>query len=321
MDPQHIRYFLAVFDHGSINAASDAVSVAQPTISQAIRSLERDLRTALFYRMGRGMVPTSAGYVLVGPARRILRDLATAAGSAPGADGQLRGRVDLRAHPGVIGGILPRLVAEYHRRHPHVQVTVSAMYDDTDGVGLLNDALCELVVTYLPLPAENAIRVDRAAGGLATLELGTQIYDLALPPDRDAPRTGELSWDELDEAMVVAPRGAMHIQRMFEAMSPRQQERRPAVVLQNREARLAFTLAGVAPTWIERSMRQWALERGAGLRTMEPELYTAFGLVYQDETLSPGARAFVDLAHETTGWADQPAGANVDRNAAEAGVS
>ncbi|WP_155892983.1 helix-turn-helix domain-containing protein, partial [Intrasporangium chromatireducens] len=52
-----MRYFLTVVDHGSVNATANALGVAQPTISQALRSLERELRTRLFHLIGRGTVP------------------------------------------------------------------------------------------------------------------------------------------------------------------------------------------------------------------------------------------------------------------------
>ncbi|WP_017936450.1 LysR family transcriptional regulator [Nocardioides sp. Iso805N] len=324
MDPQHIRYFLAVADHGSINAAASALGIAQPTISQALRLLERDLKTPLFYRIGRGMVPTSAGHALVGPARTILRDMATAAGSIPDADGQLRGRVDLRSHPALSSGILPRLVAAFRLRHPHVRVTLDVMYDDAEATSLLRDAVCEIVVGHLPVAGAGHETAEAAAPtALTTLELGTQIYDLALPPG-EGPNEDDMSWDDLDAAMVVVPHGNLHAQRMFEAMSPHQQARRPAVVVQNREARLAFALAGVGPTWIERTERERALSHGARVRTMVPALPAPYGLVYDAESLSPAARAFVAMAVELVGdEASQsaPAAAIVAKNASEAGES
>ncbi|MEX0428418.1 LysR family transcriptional regulator [Nocardioides sp. DS6] len=327
MDPQHVRYFLAVIDHGSINSAANAVGVAQPTISQAMRSLERELKTPLFHRIGRGMVPTSAGHALVGPARTILRDIATAAGSVPDAEGHLRGRVDIRAHPAVSTGMLPRAVAEFHRRHPKVRVTIGTMYDESRVASLLRNAVCEIVVIHLPLDDDPD---DTAEPGLETLELGTQVYRVALPPDEDSPTEGTLRWDELDSPMVVVPQGTSHASRIFRAMSPRQQARPPAVVLQNREARLAFALAGVGPTWIEQSMTQVALERGGRVRTMEPPLPAPYGMVFEPDRLSPAAAAFVEVCRELVGQSSAgagsgagggPSGQSAATNASPAGES
>ncbi|MEP9385062.1 LysR family transcriptional regulator [Nocardioides sp. KR10-350] len=329
MDPQHLRYYLAVIDHGSINAAANAVGVAQPTISQAMRSLERELKTPLFHRIGRGMVPTSAGHALVSPARKVLRDIATAAGSVPDAEGHLRGRVDVRAHPAVSTGLLPRLVAEFHRRHPKVRVTIGTMYDESRVASLLRNAVCEIVVTHLPLGAGGEREHAADERELDVLELGTQVYAIALPPEEGSPARGTLRWDELDSPMVVVPQGTYHAGQLFRAMSPQQQARRPAVVLQNREARLAFALAGVGPTWIEQSATEVALQRGARIRTMEPPLPAPYGLVYDSDSLSPAAAAFVELAAQlaetdTSASSGSPAaseGSSVARNAEAAGGS
>jgi DNA-binding transcriptional LysR family regulator len=315
MDLQHVRYFVAVFDHGSVNAAASAVGVAQPTISQALRSLEREFKGPLFDRIGRGMVPTSAGYAFAGPARRMLRDIVTASGAVPDAEGNLRGRVDIRAHPAVSTGLLPTIVAEYHRRHPKVRVTIATMYDETSATALLRNADCEIVVAHLPLA--------RGDERLRTLELGVQEYALALPPDPGSPPLAALPWEDLDEPMVVVPQPAVHADRIFTALSPRQQVRRPAVVLESREARLAFARAGVAPVWLERSMTDLALDQGVRVRTMEPPLPGPFGLVFDAESLSPAAAAFVRVAAEMAAQvADTPDTADAtSRNAEAAGDS
>src|SRR5256885_10335977 len=77
MDLRRLRLFLAVVDHGGMTRAAEAEFVAQPSVSQAVRELEAELRTPLFHRVGRGVVLTSAGEALVGPARQALRDVDT----------------------------------------------------------------------------------------------------------------------------------------------------------------------------------------------------------------------------------------------------
>ncbi len=59
----HLLYFWAVAKHGSERRASEALHVAQPTISEQIRSLERALGERLFTRSGRDLVLTEIGRV------------------------------------------------------------------------------------------------------------------------------------------------------------------------------------------------------------------------------------------------------------------
>lgn len=301
MDLHHLRYFLAVIDHGSIKAAAGAVGVAQPSISQALRALEHELHTPLFRRIGRGMVPTSAGHALVGPARKILRDIATAGGAAPDAEGNLRGHLDIRSLASVSSGTLPALVAEFRQRHPRVSIAIGDLADESTAAAPLRNAMCEVVVTHLPFDQSMALAEgDRV---LDVLELGTQEYWIAYPPGAAAPESDPMAWDEVDTPMVAVPQGGSHADEILRMLSPAQQTRRAAAILENREARLAFALAGVGATWIERSMAAIARDRGAQVRAVTPRLSVPYGLVFDRDALSPAAAAFVELARAHVGTA------------------
>lgn len=53
MDIRQLRQFLAVVDTGSFTKAAEAMLVAQPSLSQTIMGLERELGVSLFNRIGR----------------------------------------------------------------------------------------------------------------------------------------------------------------------------------------------------------------------------------------------------------------------------
>ena len=60
----HLLYFWAVARHGSITKASKELSLAQPTISGQIRTLEDNLGEKLFAKSGRNLVLTDAGHMV-----------------------------------------------------------------------------------------------------------------------------------------------------------------------------------------------------------------------------------------------------------------
>ena len=60
-DLRALRYFLAIYEEGSVSAASRRCHIAQPSISAALKQLEEDLGVTLFERGRRGVVPTEAG--------------------------------------------------------------------------------------------------------------------------------------------------------------------------------------------------------------------------------------------------------------------
>lgn len=52
MKLQHLRFFVAVVDHGGVVKAAQHLNVSQPSVSMALRSLEKELGRPLFERPG-----------------------------------------------------------------------------------------------------------------------------------------------------------------------------------------------------------------------------------------------------------------------------
>ncbi|MGH8826555.1 MAG: LysR family transcriptional regulator, partial [Jiangellaceae bacterium] len=59
-----LRCFLATYELGSLTAAAESLGYAQPSVSEQVRQLERQLGVVLFRRVGRGVVPTEAAEAL-----------------------------------------------------------------------------------------------------------------------------------------------------------------------------------------------------------------------------------------------------------------
>lgn len=70
METAQIQSFLQVVETGSISRAAKAVHLTQPAVTKQIMALERELKTPLFDRTGRGMQLTAAGELLSSYARR-----------------------------------------------------------------------------------------------------------------------------------------------------------------------------------------------------------------------------------------------------------
>lgn len=75
MTLQQLRYADAVASCGSLSEAARRVFVTQPTLTEAIRALEEELRTAIFSRTSRGMAVTREGEEFLASARQILEDV------------------------------------------------------------------------------------------------------------------------------------------------------------------------------------------------------------------------------------------------------
>lgn len=71
MDIQHILYVLEVHNCGSISKAAQNLYVAQPNLSSAIKSIEKELGINIFHRTKKGIIATEEGLEFLQYARSI----------------------------------------------------------------------------------------------------------------------------------------------------------------------------------------------------------------------------------------------------------
>ncbi|MBR1920686.1 MAG: LysR family transcriptional regulator [Kiritimatiellae bacterium] len=76
MTLQQLKYADAVASYGSVSEAARRLFVTQPTLTEAIQTLEEELRMAIFTRTNRGAATTREGEEFLASARQILDDAA-----------------------------------------------------------------------------------------------------------------------------------------------------------------------------------------------------------------------------------------------------
>ncbi|MDD7266907.1 MAG: LysR family transcriptional regulator [Lachnospiraceae bacterium] len=72
MTLQQLRYAILVAEKGSMSEAAASLFIAQPSLSVAIRDLEREIGITIFNRSNRGMIPSNEGQEFLGYARQVL---------------------------------------------------------------------------------------------------------------------------------------------------------------------------------------------------------------------------------------------------------
>lgn len=157
-----LEYFVTVAAEQGVTRAADELMTSQSTVSSGLRSLERELGTPLFARVGRTVRLTEAGEDLLPVARRILAGVDTLR-TFGGEDSGIRGRVRVGVFPGMeaLTG-LPRILAQYEHAHPRVDIGTFAPTRGSSGAiddverGRLDLAFCALPancpeVTSIPL--------------------------------------------------------------------------------------------------------------------------------------------------------------------------
>lgn len=283
MDLRLVEYFVAVVDHGSVTRAAQALYIAQPSLSQAIRSLERQLGVQLFHRTGRQLVLTPDGEAFAAPARRILRDVEHARSAAHDVLALDSGQLDIASLATLAAHPLPELAAEFHRRHTGVLLNISDPGVSARVVDEVRRGHAELGLTRLP---------PQNGSSLLTRELCTQEIVLILPP--------KLAEQLPDPVPLAAVAG---IPLVLELTDNRTlvddvldtSTLTVAVESANRQAIWDLVAHGAGATFLPRSLAERELH-GAVLRSTTPELRRSVGFVHRPGPLSPAAEAFLAVA-------------------------
>ena len=126
---RHLRYFIAVAEELNFSRAAQRLHMAQPPLSAAIRSLERDLGVELFHRTTREVRLTDAGRAFLAGARRTLADADRAAEDAKRAAAGALGRLRIAYSWSTRFETLPALGRAFRAGHPDVELLAQEMWN------------------------------------------------------------------------------------------------------------------------------------------------------------------------------------------------
>ncbi|MFB7667883.1 LysR family transcriptional regulator [Kitasatospora sp. NPDC056138] len=177
MDLGRLRALHAVAVHGSVGGAAAALGFTPSAISQQISKLERETRTTLLERQGRGVALTDAARRLADTAEHVLALVEQAEVTLEEQRGLPFGRLMLAAFATGARGLLPGALAELRERCPELDVRLleADPYPAADLVarGEVDLALVQDWPT-VPLPVHE---------GVSRMELGIDPVDLLLRAD------------------------------------------------------------------------------------------------------------------------------------------
>jgi DNA-binding transcriptional LysR family regulator len=152
MDTQSLQAFLAVADTQSFSRAAEQLHLTQPAISKRIATLETQVGTRLFDRIGRRIALTEAGSVLLPQARRILFTVEDSRRALANLSGQVGGRLTLATSHHIGLHRLPPLLKQYTQQHPEVELDLHFLDSEQAYQGVLDGTLEMAVVTLAPHP-------------------------------------------------------------------------------------------------------------------------------------------------------------------------
>jgi DNA-binding transcriptional LysR family regulator len=125
MTLRQLEVFLAVARERSFSRAAARIHASQPTLSEHIGELERELGRKLFHRKGRSVTLTEAGRVFEGHAERVAAAVESARRAMAELDGLTAGSLLVGASttPGLY--VMPAVIARFRARYPGVDLKLS----------------------------------------------------------------------------------------------------------------------------------------------------------------------------------------------------
>lgn len=157
METRHLRYFLAVIDHGSVSRAADWLGIAQPALSTALARMEKDLGVRLFERSRRGAQPTTAALAILDDVRTSVERIDAAARRAQEIGRGSAGQLTIGLVSSALFDTLPRALRELRRRAPGVRVILREMSNAEQAEALRTGAI-DLGLMHTPVAVGGRMR-------------------------------------------------------------------------------------------------------------------------------------------------------------------
>lgn len=177
-----MRAFIALARTGSYAAAAARTRLSEGSLHRAVADLSLGLGQRLTERRGRGLMLTVRGQAVARRFRLAEAELRSAIAELAALQGRDVGRISVGAMPLSRARLLPAAVADFHNKHPQIEIAI-AEGSHAELVGPLRDGELDLIVGALrdPPPGDDLIQrklfVDRP------VVLGRARHPLALSKD------------------------------------------------------------------------------------------------------------------------------------------
>ena len=127
MNFQFLKYFSVLAEELHFGRAAEKLSMTQPPLSAAIKSLEEELDVVLFTRTNKKVELTPEGTVFLKEARSILDQTARAKSIVRAAKHGVIGRLEVGLSPSLIYRGVIDAVDEFVRMNPHIDINLHEM--------------------------------------------------------------------------------------------------------------------------------------------------------------------------------------------------
>ncbi|HEX2051423.1 MAG TPA: LysR substrate-binding domain-containing protein [Actinomycetota bacterium] len=201
LDVRRLEVLNAVVDAGSVTKAAADLGYTPSAISQSLAALERETKTPLFERIGRGLRPTEAGLLLAEHARTVIAQLKHAEAALEALRSGRAGRLRVAAFATAGASLVPRALARFKERYPGVDVDL-VMAETDDALAALHAGHIDIAVVA------RHRRIDDIDRALAFRHLLEDPYRVVLPRAHPAAARNAVSLEALSDTPWISTASA-----------------------------------------------------------------------------------------------------------------
>lgn len=260
LDLGRLRALHAVSVHGTIGAAATALGYTPSAVSQQIAKLERETRTTLLERRGRGIRLTDEAQQLALTAQELMSIVEAAEVRLEERRGEPAGRLAVACFASAARGLMPGVLADLADRHPALDVRMQEI-DPHLSIDLVARGAVDLAVAHdwdiAPLPTPP---------GLEQAVIGTDLCDLLVPAGHRLTAADSVRREELGgERWISQPPGTVCHDWLMRTLRAAGHEPLIAHLAEEHQTQVALVAAGLGIALVPR------LGRGA----LPPEVRAA----------------------------------------------
>lgn len=119
---EQLKYIIEIADTGSFTLASERLFIAQPSLSQAVAALEKELGMTLFTRYRTGAVPTQIGLQVIAHARDVIQAVGEIEKLSSSDHSKLNTTITIGVIPTLSSNLLPQVIESYRKSFPNVSI-------------------------------------------------------------------------------------------------------------------------------------------------------------------------------------------------------
>lgn len=146
------NYVYEVYNEQNFTRAAEKLFISQPSLSAAIKNIEKKLGAELFERRGNGVKPTEIGEAYIATVRQIMT-----------AEKEFLSRINdinnLQTGKIVVGGtnylssyVLPKVINRYNKMYPHIEVELMEANSHNLGELMKNDEVDIIIDSFDEVP-------------------------------------------------------------------------------------------------------------------------------------------------------------------------